>query len=246
MSELDAWWVVPTPKPAARMRLFCLPYAGGSATAFHRFAQGFADDVEVQSLQPPGRGFRLREPAMTDLGQLLDKLSEVIEPRLDRPFALLGHSFGALLAFELVRALRRRGRPLPMHLFASAAAAPAAWSALRVALEQPAERFWSDINALYGTPISGPVHPDVLALAVPPLKTDCALIASYRYVPEEKLALPITTFVGASDPMVKHADAEGWQHETTGRFALHEVPGAHLFLQESAAVLSVQVRAALG
>src|SRR6478672_8454921 len=98
MSEADAWWVVPTAKPAAKMRLFCLPYAGGSATAFHRFAQGFADEVEVQSLQPPGRGFRLREPAVEDLGQLLDKLVQVIEPRIDRPYALLGHSFGALLA----------------------------------------------------------------------------------------------------------------------------------------------------
>src|SRR5689334_11040487 len=99
----DAWWVVPARKPSAAKRLFCLPYAGGSGTVFHKLAQSFGDDVEVHSMQPPGRGFRMREPAFAELAGLIYGLREAIEPRLDRPYALFGHSMGALVAFELTR-----------------------------------------------------------------------------------------------------------------------------------------------
>ena len=241
----DAWWLVPTPRPQASQRLFCMPYAGGSGTVFHRFAQGFSPDTEVHSLQLPGRGFRLREPAMGDFGRMLAQVLEVMTPRLDRPYALFGHSMGALVAFELVRALRRQGQRLPTQLFVSAARAPAAWSAIPVASEADPLTFWRAVNELYGTPVHGSVHPDVLTLAVPPLRADFALIASYRYTAEEPLTLPITAFVGTRDPMVRRDDALAWQAETRERLTVHEVAGPHLFLQDSAALVSAHVRAAL-
>jgi medium-chain acyl-[acyl-carrier-protein] hydrolase len=222
-----------------------MPYAGGSGTVFHRFAQGFPASTEVQSLQPPGRGFRLREPPVRDFARMIESVLAVLRPRLDRPYALFGHSMGALVAFELVRALRREGRLLPLHLFVSAARAPAAWQAIPVSVDAEPLAFWRAVNQLYGTPVHGPVHPDVLTLAVPPLKADFALIASYRHSVEEPLTLPITAFVGTRDPMVRRDAALAWQAETSGPFALHEVAGPHLFLQDSAALVSAHVRAAL-
>jgi medium-chain acyl-[acyl-carrier-protein] hydrolase len=240
----DAWWVVPAKKPGAAKRLFCLPYAGGSGTVFHKLAQSFGDDVEVHSMQPPGRGFRMREPAFAELEGLVYGLREAIEPRLDRPYALFGHSMGALVAFELTRALRHEGRRLPEHLFVSASPSPAAWTRVPVSVELEPAAFWRAVNELYGTPVHAAVPGDVLDLVVPPLKADLKLIASYRYVSEDQLALPITALVGSRDPMVKREAAAEWAQETSGAFALHEVPGAHLFLQDAAAQLSAQVRAA--
>src|SRR5690349_9028549 len=96
--DTPSWWVVPAPRPAARLRLFCFPFAGGSATAYHRFVQSLPPEIEAASLQLPGRGFRLREPALTTLEALFDGVTGAIAPRLDRPFALFGHSFGAMMA----------------------------------------------------------------------------------------------------------------------------------------------------
>jgi medium-chain acyl-[acyl-carrier-protein] hydrolase len=240
----DAWWVVPAKKPAAARRLFCLPYAGGSGTVFHKLAQSFGDDVEVHSMQPPGRGFRMREPAYADLAGLIGGLCTAIEPRLDRPYALLGHSMGALVAFELVRALRHGGRRLPEHLFVSASPSPAAWTRVPVSIDLEPAAFWRAVNELYGTPVQSAVPADVLDLVVPPLKADLALIASYRHVAEAPLALPITALVGTRDPMVRPEAAREWAAETSRAFALHEVSGAHLFLQDAVAQLSAHVRAA--
>jgi medium-chain acyl-[acyl-carrier-protein] hydrolase len=238
----DAWWVVPAKKPDAAKRLFCLPYAGGSGTVFHKLAHSFGDDVEVHSMQPPGRGFRMREPAFSELAGLIRGLCAAIEPRLDRPYALLGHSMGALLAFELTRALRHGGRRLPQHLFVSASPSPAAWTRVPVSVELEPAAFWRAVNELYGTPVHSAVPGDVLDLVVPPLKADLKLIASYRYVAEAPLALPITALVGTRDPMVKREAAEEWATETSAAFALHEVAGAHLFLQDAAAQVSAHVR----
>src|SRR4051794_36920377 len=109
------WFVVPTPRPDARRRLFCLPHAGGGAAAFRRWADGMAAAVEVVAVQPPGRETRFREPPFTDWRSLVVSLADALPA--DRPFALFGHSLGALLAFELARELRRRGGPPPDHLF---------------------------------------------------------------------------------------------------------------------------------
>jgi len=239
------WWVVPAARQAPRLRLFCFPYAGGSATAYHRFGQALPADVEMVSLQVPGRGFRMREPAICELGALLAAVEAAIAPRLDRPYALFGHSLGALVAFEIARRLRRSGRPAPVHLFASASPAPQATHALRVSTDLAAPEFWAGVHELYGTPAQVLADPELLNLVVPPLKIDVQLIASYRYLTEPPLATPITALIGNRDPMVDRAAAEEWRVETTAGFAVHEVPGPHLYLQDAPAELIGVVRAAL-
>ena len=243
--DTQSWWVVPSPRPAARVRLFCFPFAGGSATAFHRFGQALPPEIEVASLQLPGRGFRLREPALTTLERLFDGVTGAIGPRLDRPFALFGHSFGAMMAFEVARWLRRTGRTTPVHLLASAAPAPQDVTALPVSTALAAPQFWTAVHELYGTPAQVLNDPELLGLVVPPLKLDFELYAAYRYAPEPPLDVPITALYGSRDPRVGRTGVEAWRAQTTAAFAVHEVPGPHLYLQDAPPALTATVTTAL-
>src|SRR5262249_52515237 len=90
----SAWWVVPSPKVEPRLRLLCFPFAGASATAYHRLALKLPADVETCSLQLPGRGFRMREAALETFEAILDAMARTVAPRVDRPYALFGHSMG--------------------------------------------------------------------------------------------------------------------------------------------------------
>ncbi|MET8544820.1 thioesterase domain-containing protein, partial [Kitasatospora sp. NPDC004799] len=110
------WAVRRRGRPPARLRLFCLPHAGGGAAAFRSWAQHLEPEVEVVPIRLPGRESRFRERPHDRLGDLLPPLLRDVAPLLDGPHAWFGHSMGAGIAFEVCRALRRHGRPEPPRL----------------------------------------------------------------------------------------------------------------------------------
>jgi medium-chain acyl-[acyl-carrier-protein] hydrolase len=106
-------WLLPRPaRPAAKLRLVCLAWAGGSSAAFARWHKHIDDEIELIAVELPGRMSRVKEPFLTRVEDIVEALAAVLQAAgyLDgsKPFALFGHSFGALLAFELTRTLTRQ------------------------------------------------------------------------------------------------------------------------------------------
>ncbi|MEQ1848829.1 MAG: alpha/beta fold hydrolase, partial [Nitrospira sp.] len=95
----------------ATVRLFCLPYAGGSSTIFYRWSEYVSPAIEVCSVQLPGREGRLTMPPYTSMRPLVQAIGNAILPFLDKPYVLFGHSLGGLIAFELARYLHDLGVP---------------------------------------------------------------------------------------------------------------------------------------
>jgi medium-chain acyl-[acyl-carrier-protein] hydrolase len=106
-STLHSPWIVrPRPNPAASLRLFCLPYAGGGASVYRAWAGLLPAEIELCVIQLPGREQRIGEPAYTSMPDLVAALAEQLAPwAADLPYALFGHSLGALVAYELGQAL---------------------------------------------------------------------------------------------------------------------------------------------
>jgi len=122
--ETQRWFVPPKPRTAARVRLFCFPSAGGGADWFSDWPRLLPDEIEVVAAGLAEQGTRRADRPRGDFPTLIHSLAEAIRPLLDLPFALFGHGMGALVAFELARALRRQRQPTPCHLFLSAHPAP--------------------------------------------------------------------------------------------------------------------------
>lgn len=97
--------------PDATVRLFCLPYAGGSSAIFYRWSEYLSPAIEVCALQLPGREGRLTMQPYRSMRPLVEAVWNAILPFLDKPCVVFGHSLGALIAFELVRSLHDRGAP---------------------------------------------------------------------------------------------------------------------------------------
>src|SRR5688572_11823589 len=113
----DKWIVTPRPNRAAAVRLVCLPHAGGGVATFRGWPEQLPA-AEVSIVQLPGRGSRLREPLVDSLVSAADAVADSIAASPACPTVLLGHSLGALIAFESARRLRDRGWPL-LALFVS-------------------------------------------------------------------------------------------------------------------------------
>lgn len=225
-------WIVPARATEGRIRLFCVPYAGGGPSVFRTWPDRMSSDIEIWSVHLPGRETRVNEPAIGDLPSLIRALSKAIEPYLDRSFALFGHSIGALIAFELARELRRGGSFLPDHLFVSACPAPQVVDTDRIS-DLSEDAFIDRLQQFNGTPPEVMAHPELMALMVPTLRADFSLRDTYRHVSAPPLQCSISAFTGSDDVIVKAEALEGWSEQTDRQFRLWRLPGDHFFLRDA-------------
>lgn len=239
-----SWLIRPRPNPRARARLFCLPYAGGSAYIFNDWAQGLSPDVELCAVQLPGRGKRLREDLARRMQPLAAALAQNIRPFLEKPFVFFGHSLGAMLSFELARALRREHAPLPAHLFVSGRRAVQLPIQDLRTYDLPEDEFIKELDRLNGTPKGVLEHAELLRLLLPTLRADFEVVQTYEYVSEPPFQFPITAFGGLDDDEYSGAQLDAWRDQTTSDFRLYMLPGDHFFLHtERDSILKVINRA---
>ncbi|MFO7587674.1 MAG: alpha/beta fold hydrolase [Gemmatimonadota bacterium] len=213
-----------------RIRLFCFPYSGAGASIFGGWTRALPEFVEVRAVELPGRGRRIREATVPRLPALVDDVAALLETELDAPYALFGHSMGALLAFELARSLRRTGANGPVHFFASGHAAPQTPRTDDPLHVLPEDEFVERVRSLEGTADELLEHEEFRRILIPVLRADFAVCETYVHEPGEPLDCGITVFGGVGDPYVDRDTLLGWREHTRGPFALRMLPGGHFFL----------------
>jgi medium-chain acyl-[acyl-carrier-protein] hydrolase len=233
-------------KPRPRLRLFCFPYAGGSASIFYKWSEYLPNTVEICPIQLPGRENRIRERPYNHITPLIEALAQALLPYLNVPFAFWGHSMGALISFELARQLRREGKPRPFQIFISSHRAPQLPN-LRLPISQlPEIEFVRELRKLNGTPELVFQNRELMQIFLPVLRADFALLETYTYTNEEPLDSSISAFGGLQDERVSCDELKCWQEQTHGSFNLSMFPGGHFYLHEYRvpllAVLSQDVR----
>ena len=227
----------PKPGPEKTLRLFCFPYAGGSPLIFRDWPNSMPLPVEVCLVQLPGRGIRLNETPFTRLTSLVEALARDITPYLDKPFVFFGHSMGAMISFELARALRREHGLSPKHLFLSGRTAPQVARDEPVTYHLPEPEFIDEVRRLNGTPKEVLNNPELMQLLIPLLRADFEVCQTYEYQPDAPLDCPITVIGGLQDIEVKRQNLELWREFTTSRFLLRMLPGDHFFLHTAQPLL---------
>lgn len=230
MSTAPSPWVLRrAPNPSARARLFCLPFAGGSASAYRDWPERLPSWLEVLPVELPGRGMRLGEPPIPALLPLIETMLTGLRPWMDRPFAFFGHSMGALLAFEATRLLRRWRQPLPALLAVSGYRAP------HLDDPEPQLRGLSDqallarVRDLGGTPVEVLNSPEILELLVPVFRADFAVTETWRSPEEPPLDVPMLVLGGLWDPRAPQPTLERWEQHAAGPIRTVMFPGDHFY-----------------
>lgn len=233
MTDAATWIARQSAQGECRLRLYCFPYAGGGTQIYRGYAQLLPPGIEVCMVQLPGRERRFGEPAPTSVDESVRGLLPVMRAETDLPWAFFGHSLGALIAYELARALRTEGLPSPRHLFVSAHRAPHLPDSNPPIHDLPDGEFIEELTKLNGTPAEVFESPELVELMLPLLRADFAAAETYLYADEQPLECPITALGGESDPLVSVSEIEGWREQTTAAFNPHILEGDHFFLQQS-------------
>jgi surfactin synthase thioesterase subunit len=239
-------WFAPGPSvPGARAQLFCLPHAGGGAAAYRDWQAALGPEVEVVPARLPGREARFAEAPVTSAAEVVERLAGPLLARAEGPFALFGHSMGALLAYELAHELVARGRP-PVHLVVSGHPAPqrVRRSSGEAVHTLPGPALVRHLRAFQGPADEVLNHPEMLELLLPVIRADYRLCETHRFADRPPLPLPVTALGGAHDPGVGPEDVRAWQEETSDRFSYDILPGGHFYLHARLETVAGRARAA--
>ncbi len=138
---------------------------------------------------------------------------------------------GALVAFELVRELRRRGDRAPFLLVLSGHQAPTRPETEPPFSHLPDAEFLEEVQRRYdGIPPEVLAEEELLQLLLPVLRADIQVLETYAYRKEPPLDCPISCFGGEDDRHVSLADLEAWRDETRGTLRVHTFAGGHFFV----------------
>jgi medium-chain acyl-[acyl-carrier-protein] hydrolase len=232
-------WLERPERPAAHVRLFCFGHAGAGGREYASWPEALPEAVEVCSVVLPGRGPRRRQGAYTRMEALIETLVPQLLPLLDRPFALFGHSLGALVAFEAARELRRRGLR-PCGLFVAGCPAP---HLVRPGAHEGTDgRLLEDLWRAGGTPAEVLNSPELMALLLPVIRADLAIYGTYRHAADDPLECAIVALGGTTDGSVTSEELEAWRAHTAGAFERVVVSGGHFFVQSARDEVLARVR----
>jgi len=209
---------------------------------YREWSRALPKEVAVIPVELPGRGKRMKEPPMRSVPELIDTLAVAISPLLDRDYAFFGHSMGALISFELARALRRRGLRQPKRIFAAGRHAPHLPETRADTYKLPRAEFIDEIAKLNGTPKEVLDHPELMELLLPLLRADFELLATYEFKREKPLECPITVYGGLDDVDTSRDALLPWREHTSSRCDLHMFPGDHFFLRSAEREVLAQLR----
>ncbi|WP_327379059.1 alpha/beta fold hydrolase (plasmid) [Streptomyces sp. NBC_01216] len=214
---LIPWATGPADGPA----LVCIPWAGAGAAPFRTWGPLFPPEVTVYGVRMPGRESRMSEAPLTNVTHIVDELDREIARLSHRRVAVFGHCSGALVGFELARALG----PTTALLLVASQLPPE--EAARGAEEELGSRASLAKRYLSSELLD---DPDIVDMLLPVLEADMHAVSGYNYRSGGLREVPITVFCGVEDPEIRPCDVNGWRTETTGPMLVREVEGAdHLF-----------------
>jgi surfactin synthase thioesterase subunit len=227
----------------AQARLFCFPFAGGSAAAFAGWGEKLKPGIEVWAAQPRGRGRRFSEPLHQSVAEMVQDYLQVIRAYLDLPFAFYGHSLGGLLALELALQLRAEGLPLPGHLFMGASAPPVAGLIHPRISHLSDEGFLTAVQERYsGIPDSVLKESELMEIFLPALKADFSAYETFDRNSVTQVRCPITALAGSDDGVTAPDVMQEWRRHTEVSFDLRIIPGDHFFLSTSGELVLSTIR----
>lgn len=243
--EIERWFPRRVLPKRTRLRLVCLPYAGGGAAIYRGWEATLPVDVELCAVELPGRWARVREPAFTSMRALVDAVQDALALLPPAPTALFGYSLGALAAFELARRMPRSGVLAPIQLFVSARRAPRLPPELKVS-HLPEDELLKYLTRRYFA-IPAPLleDPEMRGWIVRTMRADLGCVESFTYEPERLLECPLTAFGGTRDGSTPAVELNQWSCETQAVFTAHLIPGDHFFINTNPQAVVQKVAAAL-
>lgn len=217
---------------SAGVPVLCFPPAGAGPSFFQAWPEA-APSIRFAAVELPGKERRFAEAPATTMAQLLDAVAEDVlrEVGTAERVGVFGHSFGAMVAYEVARLVARERPGAELTLFASGAPRPGVPRSAPIG-ELPDDEFVVAVAELAGYRHAALDDPDLRELLLPALRGDVAVDESYRPGEPPPVAFPVVSVRGEADTLVSAEAAARWREVTSAGCTTREFPGGHMYLVE--------------
>lgn len=231
--QYGPWFNYVTRRENPRLRVLCLSGAGAGPSEFIPWGQLLPTDIEIWPIQLPGRERRGREPLTTELPTLVDAIQSAIDEHVpdDVPIVFFGHSFGALVTYELARRLGRSGWPI-VRLVVSGISAPHLPGRKSALADRTDDELLAWIRELGGTPEELLASDTFRDWLLTDLRASYRIRELYEIADDPIIECPILAYGGASDFETTSETLSAWGQYTSAQFDCHVLPGGHFFLRD--------------
>lgn len=214
-----------------KIKLFCIPYAGGSANIYNNWSANLPDNVELCPLELAGRGRRITEAPYVDLEAAVeDVFRQIADDIMKYDYAIFGHSMGALLTYEVTQKISSMGLPAPIHLFFSGRRPPGVQRRTKPFSSMSPREFEEGILALGGTPPEFFQYPELKKIFIPLLRSDFSISETIVERPEIRpLPTNISILLGDNEGIPPDISVK-WKAHTQKECTIHYIEGGHFFL----------------
>lgn len=213
-----------------KVRLYCLPHAGAIANVYKSWKKYMHNSIEICPIEMPGRGKRINAPFYESIEAAADDVFKMIQEDIKHmPYAILGHSMGSMIGYELCHKLNQSNCIPPIHVFFSGRKAPHIPENNRKIHNLPDEEFINEIIKLGGTSLEVFRHEELKNFFLPILRMDYRICEIYDYVDKGQLNFDLSILYGKEDDMTA-AEVIQWKQHTKKSCNIYEFSGGHFFI----------------
>lgn len=220
----------------ASSTLFCIPYAGGIAeVTYAKWQAHLGKEIRVVPLEPPGHGRRMNEAFASSIeATALDFLPKIADVAGNgSPYAIYAHSMGTLIAYELCKAIKRKGLPDPEGMFISGRLTPEHQYGGPDLHRLSDEELIASLMKIDGTPLQLFNMPKLMEAFLPIIRSDYRITEIYNFKePRHAIEGAMHCFFSDSDALVNLEDMQKWKKYANGPFHLHKFSGHHFFIND--------------
>jgi len=207
-------------------------------------------NVEMRTVQYPGREDRINETPIASCASMVDALADDWSRIAGLgSCALFGHSMGAAIAYELSGELRRRqAAEAPCHLFISGRNPPHVKHDLARIHHLPDKEFIERLIGERGAKLPPEIleNSEMLAVVTRTLRADYTVSETYKWKPKAMLQTPVSIFGGYDDPWTTPESLAEWKRYFGGTCRLRMIRGDHFFHQSAGDEVISSIVADLG
>lgn len=215
------------------MILFCIPYAGGSATFYYKWERYLGYDIRLVPIELKGKGARFNETTYEDFNQITEDILNIIKEDIkNEEYAFYGHSMGALLAFELYYKVKEHHLKLPSHIFFSSFSLPSE-SKKRAGLHKLTDNeLLNELIPLGGFDKEILENQELIKICLSILRNDYRLLDSYIYLRRNEKIMSNVSILFGKEESYNQSNIEELRNMISGECSFYEYSGGHFFLND--------------